>query len=79
MCRGELSTVIARLMCKCCEAGGSGTEELEMASLFSCCHVIRECHVKVNPNRKNMGYATCPPNPFLLIVTFLHPLEIEIE
>ena len=30
------------------EAGGSGREELNIASPFHCCSVNRECHVKEN-------------------------------
>ena len=54
MCKGEFSAVIAQLMCKFCEEGVSGREELEMASLFPfpCCSVNCEYHVKENPDRK---------------------------
>ena len=53
-CRSEPSAVIAWLIR---EAGGSGTEELKMASPFTRCPVNREFHVKENPDRKKtFGY-----------------------
>ena len=44
MCRGELSAVIALLMSKYCEAGGSGSEEWKKCPHppFPCSPMIRE-------------------------------------
>ena len=54
MCRAELSRVIAKLNLSVLEAGGSGREELELASRILYCPVTRECSVRHNPDRKNM-------------------------
>ena len=39
-------------MSRCSKAGASGKDKLKLASPFPCCHVIHECQVKENPDRK---------------------------